>query len=128
MRLGHRCVSVPPMRIVGTAARSTTVRERYAQPPYRCAPTRSARDKAIVATSVTSGRLVCYRCMIITCATIQAAAQVLTVLMAVQLRVDLDYRVDPPDGFGPPITFTILVELPADVLGQLRAIPDTTIT
>ena len=66
--------------------------------------------------------------MTITCATLLAAAQVLDVLMAAQLRIGLDYRVEPPHAFGPPITFTFIIDLPADVLRQLRAIPDTTIT
>jgi hypothetical protein len=53
---------------------------------------------------------------------------VLAVLIAAQLHVGLDYHVEPPDGLGPPITFTFMIDLPADVLRQLRAIPDTTIT
>jgi hypothetical protein len=66
--------------------------------------------------------------MTITCATAEAAVQVLAVLIAAQLHVGLDYRVEPPDGFGPPITFMFMTDLPADLLRQLRAIPDTTIT
>jgi hypothetical protein len=66
--------------------------------------------------------------MTITCATIDAAVAVLAVLITAQLHVGLDYHVEPPDPFGPPITFTILVDLPADVLRQLRVIPDTSIT
>jgi hypothetical protein len=66
--------------------------------------------------------------MTITCATTEAAVQVLGVLNTAQLRVGVDYRVDPPDGFGLPITFTFITDLPADVLRQLSAIPDTTIT
>ena len=66
--------------------------------------------------------------MAITCATLLAAAKVLNVLMAAQLHIGIDYHVEPPNAFSPPITFTIRADLPADVLLQLRAIPDTTIT
>jgi hypothetical protein len=65
--------------------------------------------------------------MTITCATAEAAVQVLDVLIAAQLHVGLDYHVEPPDGFGPPITFTFMTDLPADVIRQLRAILATTI-
>jgi len=63
--------------------------------------------------------------MTITCATAEAAVQVLAVLIAAQLHVGIDYRVEPPDALGPPITF--MTDLPANVLRQLQAIPDTTI-
>jgi len=66
--------------------------------------------------------------MTITCATVTAAVQVLAVLIAAQLHVGLDYRVEPPDALGPPITFTFMTDLPADALRQLDAIPDTAIT
>jgi len=66
--------------------------------------------------------------MTITCATTEAAVQVLAMLNTARLRVGLDYRADPPAGFGLPITITFMTDLPADVLHQLSAIPDTTIT
>ena len=65
--------------------------------------------------------------MTITCTTLLAAAKVVAVLTTAQLRIGLDYRVEPPEPFEPPTTFTILVDLPASILDQLRAIPDTTI-
>ena len=65
--------------------------------------------------------------MIVTCATLQAAAQVLAALIQARLRLGHDFRIAPMNG-GTPIRITILVDLPADMLRQLRAIPDTTIT
>ena len=64
--------------------------------------------------------------MTITCATLHAAAQVLDVLIRANLRLGHDFRIAPPSS-GAPIRITVLVDLPADVLRQLRAIPDTTI-
>jgi hypothetical protein len=66
--------------------------------------------------------------MIITCGTGEAAVQLLAMLIAAQLRIGLDYRVEPPDALGPPISFTFMTDLPATVLSQLRTIPHTTIT
>jgi hypothetical protein len=65
--------------------------------------------------------------MIITCATIEATAQVLAVLLDARLMPGRDFHITPQDG-GVPITVTILADLPAGVLRQLRALPDTTIT
>jgi hypothetical protein len=42
-------------------------------------------------------------------------------------RIGLDYRIEPPDALGPPITFSFITDLPADVLRQIHAIPDTMI-
>jgi len=64
--------------------------------------------------------------MIVSCATIKAAAQVLTVLIQARLRRGRDFRIAPLDG-GASFRITVLVDLPADVLRQVRAIPDTTI-
>ena len=64
--------------------------------------------------------------MTITCATLHAAAHVLDVLIRARLRLGHDFRIAPLDG-GAPIRITVLATLPADVLRQLRAIPDTTI-
>jgi len=65
--------------------------------------------------------------MTIICATMQAAAQVLAVLIQAHLRVGQDFGARALD-CGAPVRITLLVELPADVLRQIRAIPDTTIT
>jgi hypothetical protein len=65
--------------------------------------------------------------MIILCATFEAAAQVLAVLNQAHLRLGRDFHIAPMDG-GAPILISVLVELPADVLRQLRAIRDTTIS
>jgi hypothetical protein len=62
----------------------------------------------------------------ITCATLPAAAQVLDVLIRANLRLGHDFRIAPLDG-GAPIRITVLANLPAYMLRQLRAIPDTTI-
>jgi hypothetical protein len=65
--------------------------------------------------------------MIITCATIEAAVQVLAVLIDARFSSGRDFHIVPQDG-GAPIRITVLVDLPAGVLRQLRAIPDATIT
>jgi hypothetical protein len=64
--------------------------------------------------------------MTIICATAEAAVQVLAVLTGANLRLGRDFHIAPLDG-GAPIRITVLVALAADVLHQLRAIPDTTI-
>ena len=64
----------------------------------------------------------------ITCTTIEAAAQVLAVLIDARLVPSRDFRFEGSYPRTPPITFTLLAMLPAYVLGQLRAIDDTTIT
>jgi hypothetical protein len=65
--------------------------------------------------------------VIITCATLEAAAQVLAVLMRANLGLGFDYHIAPLSGSA-PIRVAVLVSLLPDVLHQLRAIPDTTIT
>jgi hypothetical protein len=65
--------------------------------------------------------------MTITCATTDAAVAVLAVLIDARLTAGRDFHTAITVPFGPPITYTVLVALPADVLRQLRAIPDTTI-
>ena len=65
--------------------------------------------------------------MTITCATLPAAAQVLDALIRANLRLGRDFHIAPLNG-GAPIRITVLVALPAAVLRQLRANPDTTIT
>jgi hypothetical protein len=65
--------------------------------------------------------------MVITCATIEAAAQVLAVLIQARLQLGSDFRIAPLEGTT-PLRIIILVELPADVLRQLHGIGDTTIT
>ena len=64
--------------------------------------------------------------MIILCATLEAAAQVLAVLTQAHLRLGLDFHIAPLNG-GAPMRITVLATLPADVLRQLRAIPDAII-
>jgi len=63
----------------------------------------------------------------ITCATLHAAAQVLDALIQANLRLGRDFRIAPLDGDA-TIRITVLVNLPAEVLRQLRAIPDSAIT
>ncbi len=62
-----------------------------------------------------------------TCATIEATALVLAVFIQAHLRLGRDFRIAPLDGAA-PVRITVMLDLPADVLHQLRAIPDTTIT
>ncbi|HJZ48684.1 MAG TPA: hypothetical protein VKE41_16015 [Roseiflexaceae bacterium] len=64
--------------------------------------------------------------MIILCATIEAAAQVLAVLIQARLRLGHDFTIAPLNA-GAPIRITVLVQLSADVLRQIRAIPAVTI-
>jgi hypothetical protein len=66
--------------------------------------------------------------MTIICATIQAATQVLAVLLDARLWPGRSFHIAVSYPLIPPFTLTILVTLPADVLRHLRAIPDTTIT
>jgi hypothetical protein len=66
--------------------------------------------------------------MHIECTTTSAAAQVLMILLAAELRPVYDFELRPVISTTPPITFTPLLALPALLLTQLRAIPDTTIT
>ena len=66
--------------------------------------------------------------MTVTCATVEVAVQVLAVLIEARLWPGREFRITVSDPLCPPFTFTVLVDLPADVLRQLRAIPDTTIT
>jgi hypothetical protein len=65
--------------------------------------------------------------MTITRATIEATAQVLAVLLDARLRPGRDLHIAPLDG-GAPVRMTVRADLPADLLRQIRAIPDTTIT
>jgi hypothetical protein len=65
--------------------------------------------------------------MNITCATIDAAVAVQAVLIDAQLWPGHAFQIAVSAPFGPPITFTLLVTLPAKVLRELRSIPDTTI-
>jgi hypothetical protein len=66
--------------------------------------------------------------VIITCTTIDATVAVQAALIDAQLWPRSTFYIAVSVPFGPPITFTVLVELPADVLRQLSAIPDTTVT
>jgi hypothetical protein len=65
--------------------------------------------------------------MIVSCATLEAAARVLAVLIQANLRLGRDFRIVPLDGAA-SIQITVLAELPAGVLHQLRAIANTAIT
>ena len=65
--------------------------------------------------------------MQIECATTIAAAQVLFVLSDAELRAGQAFRMTGPCLPHPPIRFTLLVNLPADVVCQLQAIPDSII-
>jgi hypothetical protein len=66
--------------------------------------------------------------MTITCTTTEAAAQVTAILIDDELTPGRQFHTGISYLFGPPIIFTILVDLPSDLLRQLRTIPDTTIT
>ena len=66
--------------------------------------------------------------MSITCTTTEAAVAVLAALIDARLTPGRDFHTAIAIPYGPPITFTILVVLPSELLRRLHAIPDTTIT
>ena len=66
--------------------------------------------------------------MQIICATPQAAAQVLQILLAAHLQITSDFTIQPVLSTTPPITFTLLVILTAVQVTKIRAVPDTTIS
>jgi hypothetical protein len=66
--------------------------------------------------------------MTITCTTTDAATQALAVLIDAGLIPGRHFQIAVSVPFGPPISYTIVVDLLADVLHQLRAVRDTTIT
>jgi hypothetical protein len=57
----------------------------------------------------------------------QAAAQVLQILFAVQLRLADAFKICPVLSATPTITFTLLVTLTAPQVRKIRAVADTTI-
>jgi len=65
--------------------------------------------------------------MQIECRTTGAAAQVLFVLTDAHLRPGQGFRIIGPCSPEPPIWFTLRVNLPAHVIGQLQRIPDVII-
>ena len=65
--------------------------------------------------------------MLIVCTTMRAAADVLGILLGAGLRPGDAFRLTGPLQPGPPVQFTLSEAIPADLLAQLRAIPDTTI-
>jgi predicted permease len=65
--------------------------------------------------------------MQITCATVEAAGQVLFILMGAQLQPIRDFEIRPVIRLVPPVIFTPLVVLPATLLDRVRALPDSTI-
>jgi hypothetical protein len=66
--------------------------------------------------------------MQIVCATPQAAAQVLDMLLSAGLRPIHDFTIQPILTTTPPLIFTMLVTLTAAQVSQIRAVPDTTVT
>jgi hypothetical protein len=65
--------------------------------------------------------------MQIVCATSEAAASVLSLLLITGLHPVSDYAIEPSFSSTPPITFIMRVSLTASQVGKIRAIPDTTI-
>jgi hypothetical protein len=65
--------------------------------------------------------------MTIACRTIEAAGEALGVLIQANLRLNRDFHIGPLDGTK-PLHIAVLVDLPADILRQLRAVPGATIT
>ena len=65
--------------------------------------------------------------MHIECLTTRAAIDVLRILMASEMRPGGAFHVTDPWPRGVPIRFSLSAPLPAHMVAQVRAIPDTTI-
>jgi hypothetical protein len=65
--------------------------------------------------------------MRITCSTTEAAAQVLSILLAAHLQPVRDFEIRPVLSTTPPITYTILIGLSTAQMIKIRAVPDTTL-
>lgn len=65
--------------------------------------------------------------MQIVCATTQAAAQVLIVLLSAGLQPARDFELDPVLSLIPPITYTMYSSIPAPQMAKLRSIANTTV-
>ena len=66
--------------------------------------------------------------MQIVCTTTLAAADVLSLLLIAGLRPVRDFEIRPALSTTPPITFMMLVSLPAMQVGKIRAVPYTTVS
>jgi hypothetical protein len=66
--------------------------------------------------------------MLIVCTTTEAAAQVLSILLAAHLLPVRDFEIQPVLSIIPPITYMMLVALSAAQIHKLSAVPDTTIS
>lgn len=65
--------------------------------------------------------------MHITCLTVDAAAEVVSLVLHAGIPLGSAVRVIDPYPSQIPIHFTIAVTLPTELVNQLRMIPDTTI-
>jgi hypothetical protein len=65
--------------------------------------------------------------MHITCLTVAAAADVVSLVLRAGIPLGNGVRVSDPYPAQLPIRFTIAVPLPTELVNQLRMIPDTTI-
>jgi hypothetical protein len=63
----------------------------------------------------------------IICATASAAAHVLQLLLAAQLQPARDFEISPILAITPPITYTLLIVVPAPLARKIRATADTTV-
>ena len=66
--------------------------------------------------------------MTITCTTLDAAAAVLATLIDARLIHGQDYLTALAVPLTAPVTFTIVIDLPAYLLSQIRDIPDAIIS
>jgi hypothetical protein len=65
--------------------------------------------------------------MQIDCTTARAAAEVLAILLSARLRPGREFYVTGPIPPGTPVHITLNAPLPAHLVAQVQAIPDTTI-
>ena len=65
--------------------------------------------------------------MQIACMTTRAAADVLSLLLGAHLRPGHEFRLTGPTPPGTPVHFTLSDAIPAHLVAQVLAIPDTTI-
>jgi hypothetical protein len=65
--------------------------------------------------------------MTISCATLEAATKALAVLIDARLWPGHQVEASIPQPLSTPISYTILIHLPNDMLRRLGGIPDTTL-
>src|ERR1700712_2480049 len=61
--------------------------------------------------------------MQVVCTTVEAAGQVLLILMSAELQPVHDFQIQPGIRLMPPVTITPLVVLPSSVWAQIRTLP-----